>query len=62
MLQKIWGLRIKFERFEARGRRVEIGPGRDQLRPKLFLQRNLQQSVELGQKKKRSLDRKSMRS
>jgi hypothetical protein len=56
--QTIWGLRIKSERFEARGRQVEVGPDRDQLRPERFLQRHLQQSGEFNPKKKRSLDRK----
>ena len=46
--QTIWGLRIKSERFEARGRQVEGGPDRDQLRPERFLQRHLQQSGEFN--------------
>jgi hypothetical protein len=50
--QTIWGLRFKSERFEARGRQVEVGPRRDQLRPERLLQRHLQQSGESDPKKK----------
>ncbi len=50
--QTIWGLRIKYERFEARGRQVEVGLDWDQLRPERFLQRHLQQSGEFDPKKK----------